>query len=71
MAKEKIVFDITPDGMKIETVGYTGDMCLKELEKFRAFMKKEGGIDLEVTDFKKKPEFFNANKITQKNKEVS
>lgn len=61
MAKEQIVFDITPDGMKIETKNYSGPACMKEMEKFRAFMKAEYGIEITVTDLQKKPEFFNAN----------
>jgi hypothetical protein len=55
---KKIIFEITPEGMKIETDGYKDLTCLDELEKFRSFMKNEYGIDLPVTDQKKKPAAF-------------
>jgi hypothetical protein len=56
---EKITFEISNDGsLKIETSGYKGSACLKELEKFRAFMKSEYGIEMSTTNMKKKPEFY-------------
>ena len=69
MAKEKIIFDIFPQGMKIETSGYKGDGCLKELEKFRRFMKDTYGVDLDVTSTQKTPEYFNQNNESTKNRE--
>jgi hypothetical protein len=54
MAKKKMVFDITPEGFTLETEGYTGKMCLTELETFKTFMAKEYGVKVDVKNIKMK-----------------
>ena len=58
MAKKKITFDITPEGITIDTENYKGISCLKELDKIRAYLKDSGGIDMMITDQKKKPSLY-------------
>jgi hypothetical protein len=57
MATKKLIFEATPDSMTIEQDGIKGPACMKELSEYNAFMK-EHGIDLAVTDQKKKPAFY-------------
>lgn len=58
---QKITFDITKNpktneiGVKIDSDGFKGVTCLTELEKYKAFMQKEYGIDIQVIDQQKKP----------------
>lgn len=58
---KKIIFDFTPDGMKIETAGYTGSACEEEFKRIYAALQKEYGITLTATNDQKKPEYYNVN----------
>ena len=58
MAKEKITFDITPDGLIVDSEGFKGNTCLKELESLKTFLKDNGGIDINTIDQKKKPSYY-------------
>lgn len=62
MAKQQIVFDISPDGgIKIETAGYTGITCEKEFKRIYETLAREYGITLTATNDQKKPEYYNVN----------
>jgi fatty acid/phospholipid biosynthesis enzyme len=54
----KITFDITDNGIVVDSEGFKGNTCLKELESLKSFLKTNGGIDMNVTDQKKKPSFY-------------
>lgn len=52
---EKITFDITDKGITVDSEGFKGDLCLKELDNLQKFLKQNGGIELSIVEQKKKP----------------
>ena len=57
MATKKLIFEATPDSMTVDQDGYKGTACLKELSEYEEFMRAHG-IDMTITDQKKKPAFY-------------
>lgn len=68
MAGETVKFTITPDGMKIDADGYVGGACMKDLDDLTKFLKENGGIGMEQTDQKKKPQAYNTSTSTVGNR---
>ena len=64
MAKEKVTFDTTENGIVVDSENFTGNTCLTELENFRAFMKENGGIDIQITNQQKKNVHLSGSKST-------
>lgn len=58
MIMERITFDITDKGIVVDSEGFKGDLCLKELDNLQKFLKQNGGIDLSIVEQKKKPALY-------------
>lgn len=54
---------ITPDSMKVNASGYTGDTCLDELDEMTAAME-QAGIKSEISDQTKKGDLYEREQET-------
>jgi len=65
MSGEEIKFTITKKGIIIETSGFAGGQCLKELESFREYAASKG---LKITETSQdiKPEMYQDTNTEQK-----
>jgi len=64
MSGEEIKFTITKKGIVIETSGFAGGQCLKELESFREYAASKG-LKLTETHQDIKPEMYEENDCKQ------
>jgi hypothetical protein len=65
MTGEEIKFTITKKGITVETSGFAGGACLKELESFREYMASKG-VKITETHQDIKPEMYESSTTEQK-----